>query len=328
MKLKSHNNFHSNTSLMKYPQFPLSRTALVIIILILTISLISQQQPMQEPHVLNPKNTIVLSGRPLYRIKKIELIDLFGALDPYRDSSTGAILFKSRVNNEILLAPVIGDPLQYRVVIKNPGNSQSMISVNTIELGWPAIDLNGLEIEVTYDTIGGFEVVDAYVNDLNNRPTGYNTLTRAYHPIYMNFTVDYKIRTSVDIGESFDFDDTETEKDLIDYINSYFDTEVLDVSVILSKIRELAPNVSTIYPLTIDYSLYLPDGRLINYRTRDRLTILPTTEDQVEILNPSDFGFPTNFYLSLKSLLLSLGVSDNNIRYLATEDSIIFNRRA
>lgn len=274
------------------------------------------------------KNTIVLSGRPIYRIKKIELLSAFGALEPYRDAATQSILFKERVNQEILTTPVVGDDLKYRVVVKNPGEAQSQKAVNTIEIGWPAIDLIGQEIEVTYDTLGGFEAVHSYVIDENNRPLGANTLVKAEHPIYLSFIVEYRVRASTILDQPLEIDDSQMEKDLITYINTYKDSEVIDISVITSKIRELAPNISTIYPITINYDLFLPDGRVLKYQTKDKVTVLPEINDQVTLLNPSDFGLPSvDFQNKLKALLYQLGISNNNVRYLSVEDTVTFLRR-
>lgn len=273
------------------------------------------------------KNTIVLSGRPLYRIKKIELLSSFGALEPYRDATTQSILFKDRVNKEITTVPPIGSELKYRVVIKNQEESQSQLAVNTVELGWPAIDLIGQEIEVTYDTLGGFDTVHNYVISDDNRPTGANTLVRAEHPIYVNFIVQYKLRASVTDTASVELDDTTVENELIDYINNYTDSETMDVSILTSKIRELAPNISTIYPIVINYDLFLPDGRVIKFQTTDKITVKPSADDGVTILNASDFNLTSTDFLGLLNILLLQGVSDRNIRYLAVEDTITFIRK-
>jgi hypothetical protein len=114
----------------------------------------------------------------------------------YVEITSGGVNFTARKNTAPTAAPAAGEELGYFFSVQNPAKSQSVNAVATLEVGWPALDLSALSLQITYETPTNFEAVDAYVDDRLNRPGCSNTLARAYHPIYLFASIPYRLRTS------------------------------------------------------------------------------------------------------------------------------------
>lgn len=276
------------------------------------------------------KNRVILQGRPLYRVKKVEILSNMGGLDPYRDPVTGTVIIEERSNTSVVNTPTPGDTLFYRVIVKNPDESQSQRSINMIEVGWPGIDLIGETVEVTYESLSGFDSVASYVDSLRNRPLAANTLVRGAHPVYLTLTVPYRQRLSTDTFRTIDptFDEDAAADALLLFVNTYKALDVIDQSLLATQARDLSDTIAAIYPFTIQYSLLGPDGRVYRFATEDRVTVFPKSGESARLLNPADFGLPsTGYEAALKKQLLDQGISDRNIRYLAAQGEVTFERR-
>lgn len=278
-------------------------------------------------------NRVELPGLPTYLIKKVELIPPIPvSLEAYKDPVTGNVIFTARKNTPTLTYPALGTELGFYVTIKNPEESQSARAIAMLEIGWPAVDLTGLTVEITYETPTGFSDVDTYVNDRFNRPACSNTLARAYHPVYLYASIPYRQRSTPTTPLSTvipTFDQTTAQTDLQTYVNNYRETEPLDVSLLATKARETSSAVASIYTFKVTYQLYLPDGRVVTFETDDKITVFPDeVTSSARLVNTADFGLPSSGYANkLKKLLVDQGISDRVTRYRATDGAIVFERR-
>jgi hypothetical protein len=280
-------------------------------------------------------NRTQLPGVPTYSIKKVELLGptLPAAMLPYADPVSGNVIFTERKNAAITTTPPVGSPLGFYVNIKNPQESQSAYTVAMLEVGWPAVPLTNLVVDVTYETPTNFLSVHTYVASRFNRPACSSTLTRAAHPVYVYAAIPYKQRTTPVSPLSTTvptFDSVAAEKAMQTYINDYQSTEALDVSLIATEARSVSDAVASIYTFKVTYELYLPDGRVMLYETEDKITVFPDeTTSSARLVNGADFGLPTTGYaVALRTLLTNQGISDRVTRYRATDGAVVFDRRA
>jgi hypothetical protein len=279
-------------------------------------------------------NSFQLPAAPTYAIKNIELLaPVPSALLPYADAFTGNVNFTVRKNAPTLTPPGAGSQLDFYVSLKNPLESQSSRAVTMVELGWPAVDLTGSTVDVTYETPTGFATVNTYVNSRLNRPACSNTLLRARHPIYLYFSVPYRPRTTpVDPLQTVIpvFDATAAAASLTSFINAYRQTEPLDVSLLATNARDASAAVAAIYTFTVQYELIIPDGRVMRFATEDKITVFPDeVTSTARLINAADFGLPASGYaLALQKLLVDQGLSDRLTRYRALDEAVVFERRA
>lgn len=276
-------------------------------------------------------NAASLAGRPIYRVKQVELIGAGAALDPYRDALTGTVLFRVRANQPVFVTPRPGSPLSFRVRCLNPTEGQSLRAVTVLEVGWPALDLTGFSIEVTYDTLSGFETVASYVADPNNRPTAENSLVRGHHPVYVACTIPYRLTGFQDpFGPApLPFSASAAVAQLARFINTYQAATPLDQSALATEARATSDLVASIYPFVVNYTLYAPTGDVYLYQTQDVVTITPDGTTTAVLLNPLDVGLPaTGYFAALATRLKGLGVSDRTTRLVASPDELAFTARS
>jgi len=280
-------------------------------------------------------NGVVLNNVPAYKIKTVELIDPPASLLSYQDPTTNTIRFTFRTNSLPAVAPTPGSQLPFIVEVINPTEAQSGSAITTVKVGWTGLDLTGLHLDITYDTLSGFSDVDSYIRDLQNRPSACDILARAHHPIYLSFTIPYAFSYVTSntpqfqlSGQVFSFDETVVGQQMVDYVNAYTGDARIDQSAMATRARELSGTTITIYPFSIFYSLYGPDGKVYNYSTEDDITVFPTGTTSSRLLNPTEVGLPaTNYYDALRKQLRDLGVSDRTTRYCASVGAIAFARR-
>lgn len=281
-------------------------------------------------------NRALLPGRPTYRVKTVEIIDPPAALDPYRDPSTGRVLFTERLNGPPPAPPAAGEPLTYYLAPKNPLLAQSTKSVTPIEVGWTAFDFSGLTLEVTYDTLAGFEQLAAYVVDDFNRVSAANAVARGLHPVYVSTTVTYRARqvprNAADLlttaATSYAVNEGAVKQGVVDAVNAPSQGVVPDAGALATAAQDADPNVAAVYPLTILYDLLAPDGMVYSYSTPDLVTLFPDGSSGAKLTNPVDVGLPaTGYEGALEKRLLGQGVSDRTVRYLASLDDVVLEKR-
>lgn len=264
--------------------------------------------------VQNP-GRVVLPGGPIYRIKDVTIAD---RSDPDANPDDGLVHFTTRVN----VAPVeeVAPDNQYQVVVHNPEAHQSEISFAELIVG-PDTDLDKYDdktLKITYDTLAGFDPISTKVRNRQDRISGANPLVRGYHPAYLRFALEYNLRRDADE----EVDEETAVQDLVTYINTYPATEVLDVSTIIGAFRENYPQVGRVYPFTVEYELYAPDGRVILFETTEDITV-PRDVAKLEALLVDP-------YTESESLLdpVDYGIGDDVIRYFTTVDDITIQERA
>lgn len=290
----------------------------------------SETGSAQTSRTESATNTVMLTGQPVYLVKKVEVLNPPAGFEAYLDPVTNTLLFTQQVN----AAPVEvtpGLPLQFQVICANPDLAQSVQAVTQVVIGWPGAVFNGSTLEVTYDSLGSFAAVDAYVSDPLNRPAAANNLTRAPYPIYLSTTIPYSLSSSPSPFSPSAalvngvLDEDQASINLTGFINTYASTTVMDVALLTSQVLTTEAGLAAVYPFTIDYNLYGPDGRVFEYSTTDRVTVFPDGTHGAVLNNPEDFGLPaTNYYQQLTVLLQAFGISDRNITYVAESDDITF----
>jgi hypothetical protein len=276
--------------------------------------------------------SIILDGGPVYQIKQIEVFDADPALDAYKDSQSGNLLFTDRVNSLPLTALPLGTLLPFKVVVLNPKDSQSNRAITLIELGWPSMNLDGLGCVVTYETVSGFNEVHSFVSNSENRNGNSNALARAPHPIYVSAVIPYRVSILLDPFSGnvpAIFDESVGSAILVDKINGYTQADVLSTSYLSTEAKAAAPGIGAVYPFSVEYVLLSPDGRIFRYTTTDVITIFPDGTNGAALTNPAEFGLPVTGYAEgLKFLLSQLGISDRTVRYRTSVDDVLFEKRA
>jgi len=287
----------------------------------------------QTSRVIQTPYCITLKGRPHYRVKRVEMFQ----------TATPATI-------EVITSRVNGTPAaaQYRVMGLVPGNGQSAYAVDQIEVntGHTGSTWN---MRVTYDTLVGYEDVQALVVDRFERVLASNPLVKGYTPVYIQMSVAYRLR----IGATTALDEVAMSQTVAAFINTFDLTKTLDMTGILQNVRAAFPDLGVIVsPTILAYNLYAPDGQVFAYETQDIVTVYPSypsnnahlTNGHPSTTSPAELALrvpisnadldpttsPTNETIfaaankTLKDQLTELGVSDRTLIYLTTADDITF----
>lgn len=269
---------------------------------------------------------VTLAGRPQYKLTSVEVVDTL----------TSTVSALTRVNG----AP---QGLQYQVLTRVPGNAQSSLAVTEIVV--PST-YDGQTLRVNYETLAGYADVQAYVTDRFERIVNANPLVKGFHPVYINMTIAFKLKSSATATVAA----SDVSQVVADYINSFTPLETIELSGIIQTIRDNFANIGAILsPTVILYDLYAPDGQVYSYQTEDIVTISPTyLKNSARLINGVNDNplvnsgirtpipnaaidaslSPTNETLfavacqALSDQLLSLGISDRTVRYFANASDI------
>lgn len=264
---------------------------------------------------------VLLPAVPIYRITGVYVTDAGHA----RADSDGRVWFNEQIN--VPPTAVSGtDPLTFRVIGHNPEEVYSAWQVLELELGFTDVwatanpgdefkEFNGKPITITYDTIQGYADVWQYVVNDDNRNVNANVIPKGLHAVYLDMEIRYRLAKTATAG----IDADEVKEALTEYINNFDTREDMDSSDIVAFLRTNYDVIGYIEPVTINYRLTSPDGRIIYYQT----------EDTVEI-NTDKHRYPTEPEKCLdptaappyNASAISLGISDNTVRYLTATDLI------
>lgn len=271
----------------------------------------------------------MLPARPVYQVKRVAIQDVPLRLSGYVSVSDGAVVFSTRVFGSIA-TPSPGAQLQYRLTLINQDAAQSSFAMPVIELGSV---FDGETIEITYDTVNGFDAIDSFVRGPQNRVLSANVLPRAPHPIYVGATIPYSLTLDPDVLRvtSLPVLDTAGASSALEtLINRYQSITELNQSFLATQARSTAALLSSVYPFTIEYSLHAPDGKIYQFRTSDIVSLAPdSTKNTAVLLNPSEVGLPTTGYqLALAQRLQQFGVSNRTVRYIASPGAITFVQKS
>jgi hypothetical protein len=261
---------------------------------------------------LQSPGTVVLKGQPHYKIKRVEVIDTDG----------NSVELPERVNTTPSTS-------QYQVVDLNPGTSQSALAVTQVVVH-PSYTGR---LRVTYETLVDYSSVHNYAVDRFERVICSNPLVKGKHPLYVEAAFRYRLSANA-LTDALPADVAQT---VATYINSFENTDRLDLSALRSHIREKFPQIGVIYePFDVRYKLHAPDGQIYYFTTRDLVSVEPNwPNNNVRLLNGLSLRTPilngdidaaassnnvslaTQVHTEIRRQMLLLGVSDRNIRYLA-----------
>lgn len=194
----------------------------------------------------------------------------------------------------------VGDPLLF------PPSAMNL----EWELVWDT-KYNNRSLRVVYDTITQFDVINAFVENDAERVACANTLLRGLHPAYLSFELRYALKDNADAF----FDEDAARIGLINFINAFPAEDTIHVSDIVTAFQsQNSGEVGYVeLPIRVTYDLYAPDGRTITYETTDAVEVSPdklALPDAVDRLEDP----------------LTLGIVDQNIRYLSSTDLITLTR--
>ncbi len=293
--------------------------------------------PVGTSRHIQEKGRIVLTGRPIQDIERVELVDPAASDSEITDTATGTIIFATRVNSDPVkvLEPSL---TQYRVQVLNPASAQSGDAVTLIQVGYidPTLptptdtlgDLDGKTLRVVYRTFAGFDSMHSRVRDRDVRVLAANHLIKARSPIWIEFTIPYKLKpTATDT-----VDEEEAAVSLAAHVNNFNPDDDLDMSDIATKFRELYPDVGVVYPFDIYYTLQAPDGQVAEFVTTDVTSIFPTVDNGVTLENGGDIVAPASLsplttittLEALNSWYGLMGISDRTVQYRTTVVRISF----
>lgn len=248
---------------------------------------------------------ILLPAQPVYRVSEVSLPGT--GLNPGWLDSDGKMRFTKRVNRTPIwpTIPVSGN-FEYQIICENPAEGFS---------GWQVLELvivgptgagyfNGKTLTVKYDTLAGYDSVWNMMVSQDRRIICGSVIPKGFHPVYLSMEVKYRLSKLA----NSDIDSASVTQALVEYINNFDTREDIDASDIIGFLRANYADIGFIEPMTIDYTLLAPDGRVIPYRTTDIVTIDPSHQTANPDSHPED------------ALLdpISIGVSDNTVRYLTT----------
>ena len=206
-------------------------------------------------------NAVVLPGGPQYIIREVVVLDPDPG-DPGINSGDGFVILSFRINS----TPVdsVDPSLQtYQVVVRNPESAQSGKVVTYLYVP-PRFE--GKNLRIRYDTLAGFDTVDTLVRSRFERILAGNPLPRAYHPVYLSFTMPYRLKKNATVSE---IDELALRNSLVEFINTFSREDVLDTSDLATHARNFNTEIGAVFPFEIDYTVLGPDGNLYYGKTTD-----------------------------------------------------------
>ncbi len=283
------------------------------------------------------ENAVVLPAGPVGAIVRVEVPDPPASLTAFVDATTGAAVYSTRRNGALTRAPLASEPLSFRYLVQNPTEAQSQLAVHYLDLGWPGASLAGTEVLVTYETMLGFDVIDAAVRSEPERVLNANYLPRGAFLVYVSCSVPYQQRTIPQLDAAGNLrtdsdqpvaavDETRVVTAIVDVVETA-PLGGLSVTSINAAALRADANISGIYPYTLRYNVTLPDGRIVYYESEDRVELTPDTTTSARVVNYLDLGLTQGDIQGFKRLLKTLGLSTRIARFRTTTDLIAMETR-
>lgn len=236
-------------------------------------------------------NCVALQGRPVYRVKKVEVVG----------TEPGASVVLTKQTNGV---PAIDE---FKVEVLNPRFGQSSLAVTRIQLHPSHTGV----VNVTYDTLVGYQALQDFITGRFDRVINANHLVRGYNPAYVKLDITYSRKNGAKNAYTAD----ELRAAVATYVNGFDWTDVIDVTSIGTAIKNEFPDIGVVYPFVLEYSLYAPDGQVYTFRSNDIATVFPADTNLAELVSGGT------------AALEELGVSDRNVRYLADLADITVTER-
>ena len=128
---------------------------------------------------------------------------------------------------------------------------------------------NNIDITVTYDTVSGFDLINSYLLDPNERIVLANTMAKAKVPIYIELSLNYSQIT----GQKT-FDTAAGKAALLAYIDSLDENTLLNVDSISQIMHTNFGSIIQLHtPIIIKGTIYFPDGTNQPMYTENILTV-------------------------------------------------------
>jgi hypothetical protein len=238
---------------------------------------------------------VYLQGRPVYRVNQVSWI-----------SGSSLTAISNRVNH------VPRNVNEYTVEVLNSSTGQSEDAVTRVRLH---DSLDGTEVSVTYDTLAGYDAIATHVTGPFDRVLNANHLVRGYNPAYVSAKIPYTRR----YGAQTSYDRSALAAAVAAFVNGFDWRNVLAFSSFSDFLTKTFTDIGVVYPFTLGYTLFAPDGQVLVYESRDIATLFPGPENTAALLNGEELRTPlaTPNDGSLRNFLAELGVTDRTVRYLA-----------
>lgn len=280
---------------------------------------------------ISREGIFVLSGRPVQDILSVEITNPDSADAAITDPSTGTIRFTNRVNGPPIAASLVGTS-QYQLECINHPKAQSGQAVYCLRVGYLSdpSKFDGKNLKVTYQSLRDFNGPAAWVESVDVRVAAANQLAKARHPIWISMTIPYRHKTT---AGSF-LDETEAAETIAAFVNGFNPNDTLDMSDIMTELRNDYDVLDSVFPFDIYYTLYSADGQLLKYKTTDIVSIFSMISNGVELVNSSDIIVPAEMQEAgitsvstdddLSYYYLLMGVSDRTVKYRTKASLITF----
>jgi len=267
---------------------------------------------------------ILLPARPIYRVTDVSMPG--GAYPGGIVDTDGRVRFPNRINVEPV-EQITAAYLEFRLVSHNPEAAQSGWQVTELDVGWENTIgdpenkkyFNDSVLTVTYDALSGYDSIWAFMVGTDRRILCGSVIPRGLNPVYLTLEIRYRLKQSATTA----LDEAAAKTALTEHVNTFSTKENIDISDILTFIRETYSEIGYVEPTEIYYQLLAPDGRIIYFKTSGEVSM-----DASYIIDPNTDAIPNpNNPLADRYRLdepLSQGVSDNTVRYLTVADLITF----
>lgn len=288
---------------------------------------------------MRTSGAIYLSGNPILDVISVELTNP-STSDPFLDPTSGTVKFQNRTNLPPIQGSVVGTS-QYQVTVLNPEKSQSAeavigVNVGYYDAGTGLVDasFDDKNLRVRYRTLSNFLGVHHYTKNISDRVLGANHLIRARHNIWVSAMIPIRYKPTVSATVSFE----EIQATISKFINAFDSNDYLDMSDLMTELRNNYSHISTVFPFNITFSLNLPDGQVAEFSSSDIVSIRVTDTNGVSLTNGSDIMVPAGLQSKgitsiaatstltlgqvLDELYLYSGISDRTIVYRSRPELI------
>ncbi|RLI88028.1 MAG: hypothetical protein DRP01_00310 [Archaeoglobales archaeon] len=280
---------------------------------------------------ISRQGVFVLSGRPVLDIISVEITDPDSADAAIIDPSSGTIRFTNRVNAPPIAASLVGTS-QYQLECINHPKAQSGQAVYCLRVGYltnPS-KFDGKNLKVTYQSLRDFNGPANWVERVDVRVSAANHLAKSRHPIWISMTIPYRHKAT---AGSF-LDEADAAETVSSFINDFDANDTLDMSDIMTELRNTYDVLDAVFPFDIYYTLYSADGQILTYRTTDIVSIFSMVSNGVALINSADIVVPAEMQEAgitvistdddLSYYYLLMGISDRTVNYRTKVSLITF----